>query len=98
MNKLKNILLKARDLVEDNEWEKLEKYADNHLNDVIDIVEKYINKYTDYVVTDDERWKYFLTLTGSHSIHMEFTDVDNEKHEFKMSLNLTGDHIILVMK
>lgn len=74
LKRIYKILTKARELADNNEWEELEKYADSKLDEVISLVKKAVllkfNQYDD--VIDENRWEFFSTITGSHSIDLMF--------------------------
>jgi hypothetical protein len=87
LQRIYEILTKARDLADSNKWEDLEEYADSKLDEMISLVKKVVSLKFKLNQSDDvfeeNRWEFFSTMTGSHSIDLEFGN-----YRLRMSLNM----------
>lgn len=95
LDKLNNILNKARILVDKSEWKELEDFADNMTKDFLFFASKALSIESNSRCTlnsEDDRWEAYTTICGSHNFIRTCSGI-----EMVISLGLNSDenrHVI----
>lgn len=94
LDRIYKIMLHARSLAEANNWEELEDYADEKLDEVILLANKALASTSGMKESfaEEMRWEFWSAIVGSHYID---TKIGN--HEFVMNMNIQEDAPILLL-
>lgn len=86
MDKVYSIMTKAKKLYEEQKFEKLEEFADEKLDEAVNMIDSAIKSKTRSPFDiEDIRWEIYSTLTGSHFIDKRIAGL-----RLKMNLNTVG--------